>query len=433
MIRTLFPRRIVQWLGPLFAAGIAAACVAAIVIVSGVYNLAATTPHPQYLSHILHYTFNRVVATQSAGLLAPADLNDPSRVAIGATHFAQVCANCHGAPGLGQSPIALAMTPRPPYLVEQIRDLNPAETFWVLKHGVKYSAMPGWPTQTRDDEIWSMVSFVQKLPHMDYNTYRTLAFGQAASARVPELPFGANPRWTTYYQHNSTIPQGDINAYRFPVSGPNEAAQLNDPLANCSRCHGAGGNGRAMGGFPNLTIQTPAYLRRELQEFATGNRHSAVMLTVAAQLSPAQMDAAAAFYAAQPLQRAASAGAMPDPALVALGRSVADGTNAVGSKGCNYCHNLQQKGQPVYPRLQGQDAHYIANQLYLFARGGRIEPGVYNPMTAIAHGLTDREKVAVAAYFATQNPVAAQPQAEGSSGYIGPKVDPANPAARVGL
>ena len=429
MLKTFFPRRILHWLGPLAAAGLAALLVAATVIYSGVYNLAATTPHPQYLTHILHFTFRRVLQSQ-ADETPPADLASPARMAIGATHYAQVCANCHGAPGIGQSPVSLAMTPRPPWLPAQIKELTDAQTFWVLKHGVKYSAMPGWPTQTRDDEIWNMVSFVRALPGMDYPAYRRLAFGDAPATQLPPMPFGDAGPGRAYASYNSAIPQGNVNRYTWPVSGPNEAAQLNEPLANCARCHGAGGNGRAVGGFPNLTIQPHAYLVRQLQNFASGARHSAVMQTVATQLSPAQMDGVAEYYTAAAPVRAASFGTA-SAALLAQGATIANGLGGGGAQqGCNWCHNLKREGEQVFPRLQGQDARYLVAQLRLFRGGGRIDPGVYNPMTKIAKTLTDPQMEAVAAYYAAQAPTARAPQALGSRGYAGPQVDPALVRAR---
>ena len=421
MIRTLFPRRLLQWLGPLAAAGLAAILVAVAVIYSGIYNLAATTPHPQYLTHILHYTFRRAVQHQ-ANDTPPADLDTPSRIAVGATHFAQVCANCHGAPGIGQSPIALAMTPRPPSLQRQISELSDPQIFWVLKNGVKYSAMPGWPTQVRDDEIWNMVAFVRKLPAMRYAQYRALAFGDAPATRLPQVAFGANPVTRAYVSYNSAIPQGNINAYMFPASGPNEAAQLNEPLANCARCHGAAGNGRTTGGFPNLTLQTQAYLRKALDSFATGRRQSAVMQTVAVQLSPAQMDGVAAWYAGQPEARAAATlAAAPDPRLVREGALIAARgvPGAAGAQSCNYCHNLRKEGVAVFPQLQGQDMAYLIHQLRLWRDGRRGPTGVFNPMPAVAHNLTDHEIASVAAYFAAQNPNARKPQAMTSNGYTG--------------
>ncbi|MGI4876716.1 MAG: hypothetical protein ACRYG4_04455, partial [Janthinobacterium lividum] len=84
MLRDLFPRRFLQWLGPLVAAGVAALVVAAIVILTGLPNLAATTPHPQPWASFLHFVFRRSVAFHSSDLKPPADLNSPNRIALGA-------------------------------------------------------------------------------------------------------------------------------------------------------------------------------------------------------------------------------------------------------------------------------------------------------------------------------------------------------------
>ena len=48
-----------------------------------------------------------------------------------------------------------------PSVVGQFTD---SELFEIVDHGVKYSAMPSWPTQARDDEVWSMVAFLRQLP-----------------------------------------------------------------------------------------------------------------------------------------------------------------------------------------------------------------------------------------------------------------------------
>lgn len=421
MLRQFFPRRILQWLGPLLTAALAAAVVAALVIVSGVYNLAARTPHPQYLAKILHFTFTRVVQHQSHQT-PPADLESPSRYVTAAGHYAQVCANCHGAPGIGQNPMALAMTPRPPYLVAQIKDLNDPEIFWVLKHGVKYSAMPYWPTQVRDDEIWNMVAFLKRLPTMSNAEYRSLAFGDALTTDMPKTTFGQNPPTKIYASFNSAIPQGDVNDYAYPASGPGMVTLLDHPLQNCARCHGANGTGRASGGFPNLTIQTPAYIRNALIAYANGRRPSAVMQTVAAQLSPDQMTGVAQYFGGRGEARSPAALAhAPDARLVAQGALIAarGQPGAAGAQSCNYCHNTRRQGQLVFPQLQGQDEAYLLHQLRLWRDGRRGPVGGFNPMPSVAHNLTDQEMLAVAAYFASQDPNGGHPQGMTSHGYTG--------------
>lgn len=411
MLRDFFSRRFFQWLGPLVATGLVALILGAIVVVSGVFNLAATTPHPQTWAEFLHYVFSRSVAFHSDDLKPPADLNSPARLALGAAHYANVCANCHGAPGLGQNPIALAMTPRPPYLPAQIKDLNDKEIFWVLKHGVKYSAMPGWPTQKRDDEIWSMVSFVKTLPTMKYDLYRRIALGESAAPNpaVPHIAFGSDPVLRAYKTHGSDIWQGDINHYLYPASGPDQFAQTGAVIATCARCHGAAGTGRAVGAFPNLAILSPLYMRNALTSFGSGRRWSAYMQTIADQLSPAQIDAVADYYARQPKVKSLAAATFAVPAAdVAYGSTIAlQGIRAQKIGACAGCHALADADVRAYPRLNGQNEDYLINQLRLFRAGGRGNSGRYNPMMAVAKNLTDRDIGAVSAYYAAQTPYGA--------------------------
>ena len=52
-------------------------------------------------------------------------------------------------------------------------DLSPAEQFWVIKHGVKLTAMPAWGKTHNDELIWDMVAFLQALPKMSPQQYKT--------------------------------------------------------------------------------------------------------------------------------------------------------------------------------------------------------------------------------------------------------------------
>lgn len=66
----------------------------------------------------------------------------------------------------------------------------------------------------------------------------------------------------------------------------------------CSACHGPGGEGIPPR-FPRIGGQHAAYLEKQLSDFAKGQRSndpSAMMRTIAGQLSAEQMKAVAAFY-----------------------------------------------------------------------------------------------------------------------------------------
>jgi mono/diheme cytochrome c family protein len=83
-----------------------------------------------------------------------------------------MCTDCHLKPGAGDSEIRPGLYPQPPNL-SQVR-VDPREAFWVIKHGIKMSAMPAWGTSHDDETIWSMVAFLQKLPDMTPRQYRDM-------------------------------------------------------------------------------------------------------------------------------------------------------------------------------------------------------------------------------------------------------------------
>ncbi len=187
-----FPARPLQWLGPLVVAGAVALLIAVLVVVSGVVDLSARKPHPEGWGRFLHFVFDRSTAFHE-GPTPPADLDSPVRVAAGAAYYGQVCAHCHGGPGLGQNPVVLSMHPRPQYLATDLlsADFTPRELYRVIHAGVKYSAMPAWPAVRRPDEVWQLVAFLRALPKLSPQQFRDLALvepqpGPAIAAGVAQ-------------------------------------------------------------------------------------------------------------------------------------------------------------------------------------------------------------------------------------------------------
>jgi hypothetical protein len=62
--------------------------------------------------------------------------------------------------------------PRPPNLTRFAPD--PAEAFWVIKHGIKMSGLPAWGKTHGDDKIWAMVAYLQQQPKMSVQRYKEL-------------------------------------------------------------------------------------------------------------------------------------------------------------------------------------------------------------------------------------------------------------------
>lgn len=406
---TLFPLRWTQWVGPFLLAGATALLLGILVATSGILNLAASTPHPQGWASFLHYVFKRSTAHHAAGVTIPADFGTPAMIAKGGAYYGTACAHCHGGPGLGQNPVALSMTPRPQYLMHEVGTFSDRELFWIVKHGVKYSGMPAYPAQDREDEMWSVVSFLRALPRLTTAQYRRLAYGDAPGTPdgVGVAALGDTFRQASYVLPHSDEPPVDSYAYRHPSIGFDSFSIDGDVVKTCARCHTARGTGADGGAIPNIAILAPDYFRMALGRYANGGRHSGFMQAVATQLDDRQMASLATYYTAQPRRRSDTATGTARE--LALGQRIAVvGIPARGIGACAGCHDVTRAARRAFPAIDGQHRAYLAGRLRQF----RVAPaagGGGNPMIAIAHKLQDREIDALAAFYAARSPAAPSP------------------------
>jgi mono/diheme cytochrome c family protein len=158
------------------AAVVAAGAIGAgLFIESGFYNIGADDHHTKIVLATIEQLRERSIAVR-AGAVAVPPLEDPKRVMAGAQHYAALCVGCHLAPGVTKSDIRPGLYPHPPNLAqEETQDAQRA--FWVVKHGIKMSAMPAWGKSLDDASVWDIVAFVRKMPEMTPETYQELSQG----------------------------------------------------------------------------------------------------------------------------------------------------------------------------------------------------------------------------------------------------------------
>ena len=145
---------------------------AGIFVYSGIYNIGADDRHTRPVEAMLQLLRERSIQVRAADLAVP-NLDDPQLALKGAGHYAGMCTGCHLAPGMADSEIRPGLYPQPPNLAQT--RVDPKTAFWVIKHGIKMSAMPAWGLAGHDDAtIWSMVAFLQKLPGMTPAEYTAM-------------------------------------------------------------------------------------------------------------------------------------------------------------------------------------------------------------------------------------------------------------------
>ncbi len=156
------------------------------IVYGGLYNVASTEQHLQPTFSLLETAMRQSVRLRARGIETP-PLADERMVLRGAACFRDKCVQCHGAPGVSQNDIGKSMQPLPGPLVDAHKRWEPRELYWLTKHGIKMSGMPAWEFRLTDDEMWSVVAFLQRLPDLNAAQY-----AQLSSAMKPALTTGGN-------------------------------------------------------------------------------------------------------------------------------------------------------------------------------------------------------------------------------------------------
>jgi mono/diheme cytochrome c family protein len=139
----------------------------------GLYDIGADAPHWGITRAIIGFVVDRSTDAHGDDVVVPSNLNDPKRIADGASDYDAMCTSCHLAPGMADNEMRPGLYPHPPELAKFPAD-EPGEQFWIVKHGIKMSAMPAWGVTHTDEEIWNIVAFLQKLPKLSPAQYRAL-------------------------------------------------------------------------------------------------------------------------------------------------------------------------------------------------------------------------------------------------------------------
>jgi cytochrome c553 len=363
-----------RWLWRLALIGGSLAIGGFIVAASGVIPIKASSGHWPITEWFLRFSMKRSLATHSLTLKVPGNLADRSLVTKGAGYYEVGCRSCHGEPGMPQPRIAAHMLPTPPDLAPRIRDSDPKKLFYVVKHGMKFTGMPAWPSPQRDDEVWAVVAFLLEYPQLDATAYRRLVGRDEISAL-----------------HADSAP-----ALRVPPA----------VTQSCATCHGRDGHGRDVDTMPLLAGQRAPYLRKALEAYASGQRHSGMMEPVAGALTREAIEEVTGYYAGLRSERAASPSVQDRGASSEAARRGAliatEGIRAQRVPACVECHGPGAKrGKPEYPRLAGQRAGYLELQLTLFREGRRGGSDHAHLMQPIATRLKPEQARDVAAYFAS--------------------------------
>jgi cytochrome c553 len=160
----------------------------------------------------------------------------------------------------------------------------------------------------------------------------------------------------------------------------------------CTMCHGARGISEA--DSPNLAGQYAPVIFKQLQDYRSGARVSAIMSPRAKDLSDQDITDIAAYYAYLPRLPGYHPSSEPAPAIVVNGAPMRN------IPPCAACHGglATKLGSPW---LEGESPVYLRRQLDEFAAGTRHND-ISEQMRNIARNMTPVEIDAASRYYASQ-------------------------------
>ncbi len=151
--------------------------VASALVLSGSFDVAARAPVGKFEKRLAGLALDRAVARRAPRVSNPLA---PSKevLAGGLEHFGEMCVTCHGAPGIEPSEIGVGLNPPAPDLtLARVQARSDGELFWFVSNGVRMSGMPAFGPTHKEDEIWTIVTFLRHLPALTPDEEKQLQAG----------------------------------------------------------------------------------------------------------------------------------------------------------------------------------------------------------------------------------------------------------------
>ena len=108
----------------------------------------------------VHASVRRSAARIQASL--PGNLDDA--IVEGGKLYLNGCAGCHGTPGKPSED--LSSYPRVPQLPQVGTRYSEPEMYWIIKHGIRNTAMSAYGPFYSDKDLWDLASFLRRIDHL---------------------------------------------------------------------------------------------------------------------------------------------------------------------------------------------------------------------------------------------------------------------------
>jgi mono/diheme cytochrome c family protein len=148
------------------AAGATQLVVAVAGLKLGLVSLNADASPPNWETRVAGEAVQASIARHAAKQSNPVPATNEN-LAAGTHIYLEACARCHGKSNAGPSVYGKSFYPPAPGLAQSSTRYTEAELFWIIKYGIRNTAMPGWRSLLSDQDIWRVVIVVKSFEAAD--------------------------------------------------------------------------------------------------------------------------------------------------------------------------------------------------------------------------------------------------------------------------
>ncbi|MGA8657591.1 MAG: c-type cytochrome [Chthoniobacterales bacterium] len=155
-------KSVVSFIGGIIFTLVVLAGVGHLAVKAGIVPANADSKPVALESWVANTTLDAALERDTKGLRNPIQPSDENLI-TGVHLYAENRAICHGASDAKPSNPAQGFYIEAPQLAKDGVEEDPeAASFWKVKHGIRFTAMPSFTTTLRDEEIWKIAMFLKQ-------------------------------------------------------------------------------------------------------------------------------------------------------------------------------------------------------------------------------------------------------------------------------
>ena len=156
-------KSIVSFLGGIIFTLVVLAGVGYLAVKAGIIPANADSKPAPLESWVANTALEAALERDTKGLSNPIQPSDEN-LTTGVHLYAENCAICHGASdGKPSNPTQGFYIDAPQFAKDGVEEDPEAASFWKVKHGIRFTAMPSFTNTLQDEEIWKITMFLKQM------------------------------------------------------------------------------------------------------------------------------------------------------------------------------------------------------------------------------------------------------------------------------